>query len=263
MYKLEDIQLPPNFNDLMKDKPGLYRRTRSRFDQLTELEHRESIRHYLAYCTYEDELFGQIIDVLRERKELDNTLVIYLSDHGDYAAEHGLWCKGLPCFKSAYHIPAIVRWPEGIKNDGRIVNSFISLADFAPTILEIAGIGTERKFTGQSLVPFFENEEPVNWRDAIYTQSNGNELYGIQRSVMTDKWKYVHNGFDYDELYDLENDPYEVKNLASDTEYKEVIRNLLGRIWNFAYEHRDVCINSYITVALAPYGPGEAFNTGL
>ncbi len=261
MFAPEDFELPSNFEDRMNDKPGLYRRTRSRFDQLTDDEHRNSIRHYMALCTYEDHLFGQILEELKERGELDNTLVIYLSDHGDYAAEHGLWCKGLPCFKGAYHIPAVVRWPGGIKNSGRIVEAFVSLADFAPTILETAGVKVDRKFTGQSLVPFFNGEEPENWRDAIFTQTNGNELYGIQRSIMTDKWKYVYNGFDFDELYDLENDPDEVKNLASDPEYDYIVKSLMGRIWRFAYEHKDSCVNSYITVSLAPYGPVEAFRT--
>jgi len=259
LYNIEDIELPANFYDEMTDKPNLYMRTRERFDQLTEYEHKEAIRHYLAFCSYEDALFGEIIDELREMDELDNTFVLYVSDHGDYAAEHGLWCKGLPCFKSGYHVPAVIRWPEGIKESDRIVDDFISLADFAPTLLEIAGISVERKFAGQNLVPFLEGERPKQWREEIFTQSNGNELYGIQRSVMTQRWKYVYNGFDYDELYDLQSDPGEMKNLIGEPNYDEITKQLMKKIWRFAYENDDVCINDYIMVALAPYGPAEAF----
>lgn len=261
LYSIDDIELPANFNDRMEDKPALYRRTRSRFDQLSELEHRQAIRHYLAFCSYEDALFGEILQAIEDAGERDNTLVLYLSDHGDYAAEHGLWCKGLPAFQSAYHIPAIVRFPGCIVRPGRDVDAFVSITDFAPTFLELAGIQSRRNFAGKSLVPFFEDTKPSNpWRDAIFTQSNGNELYGIQRSVMTAEWKYVYNGFDFDELYHISQDPGEAVNLINDLSYSGIVKEMCGRLWRFAYEHQDACINSYIMVGLAPWGPGEAFS---
>ncbi len=156
-------------------------------------------------------------------------------------------------------MPALLRWPDGVERPGRKVDAFVSLADFAPTFLEIAGVKPQRTFAGASLVPFLRNETPQEWWDAVFTQSNGNELYGIQRSVMTRDWKYVYNGFDFDELYDLTNDPSETQNLAADPQYTEVVREMAGRMWRFAYDHQDVCINSYIMVGLAPFGPGEAF----
>jgi arylsulfatase A-like enzyme len=260
LYKIDDVHLPENFADRMADKPALYRRTRDRFDQLPEAEHREALRHYLAYCSYVDALFGEVLKAMEETGELDDTLVLYTSDHGDYAADHGLWCKGLPCFRGAYHIPAVVRWPGGVKQPGRTVDAFVSTADFAPTFLEAAGAKVDRPMTGRSLVPFLHDESaPPDWRDAVFTQSNGNELYGIQRSVATRKWKYVYNGFDYDELYDLEADPGETKNLAPDPKYRDVIHDMCHRLWRFAFEHKDVAINDYILVALAPFGPAEAF----
>lgn len=260
LYHIEDIKLPENYADRMHDKPALHRRTRDRFDELPESEHREALRHYLAYCSYVDSLFGEVIKAMEETGELDNTLVLYTSDHGDYAADHGLWCKGLPCFRGAYHIPAVMRWPAGIKNPGRTVEAFVSTADFAPTFLEAAGTPADRPLTGRSLLPFLHGEPPpADWPDAVFTQTNGNELYGIQRSVSTRKWKYVYNGFDYDELYDLEADPGETKNLASDSKYRDVIHEMCHRLWQFAFEHKDVAINDYILVALAPFGPAEAF----
>lgn len=259
MYDINEIELPDNYSDNLADKPNLYQRTKEPFDQLTDEEHREAVRHYLAYCTYQDDLFANVLEALEKSGEKDNTLVIYLSDHGDYMAEHGLWCKGLPCFRSAYHVPAAIRWPDGIKDPGRIVDEFISLADFAPTILELADIDTELDFTGKSLVPFIKNDKVDNWRDAIFTQTNGNELYGIQRSIMTREWKYIYNGFDFDELYDLKDDPEELNNLIDQPEYKETVHRLSRRIWKFAKETEDVCINPYIMVGLAPFGPAEAF----
>lgn len=259
MYNLDDIQLPDNFFDEMKDKPALYRRTKDRYSQLSEHEHRKSILHYLAFCTYEDYLFGRILEALKDKGELENTVIIYTSDHGDYMGEHGLWAKGLPCFHSAYHVPLLIKWPGEVVNPGRTVEEFVSLADLAPTILEIAGIKADREFSGKSLVSFLKGEEPESWRDAVFTQTNGNELYGIQRSVMTEEWKYVYNGFDYDELYNRKEDPDELRNLINDSQYQPVVRELCKRMWEFAYAHGDVCINPYIMVAHVPYGPGIIF----
>ena len=260
MYRLEDIQLPDNFYDDMQDKPSLYRRTRERYSQLSELEHRKSILHYLAFCSYEDYLFGRVIDALKRKGEFENTVIVYTSDHGDYMGEHGLWAKGLPCFQTAYRVPMLIRWPGNVANPGSTIDQFVTLADFAPTILEIAGIKAERSFAGNSLVPLLRGEQPNDWRDAVFTQTNGNELYGIQRSVITKEWKYVYNGFDYDELYDLKNDSKEMYNLINDPKYKHIVRDLCSMMWKFAYEHGDVCVNPYIMTAHAPYGPGIIFS---
>jgi len=259
-YALEDIHLPENFRDTMQDKPALYRKTRRTFDQMTEAEHKDCIRHYLAFCSYEDHLFGQVLEALEASGQAENTLVLYLSDHGDYMGEHGLWCKGLPPFKSAYHFPCIARWPAGIQNPGRETDAFLSLADFAPTFYEMTGIENPLPdfAPGRSLLPFFKDEPPEDWRDALFFQTNGNELYGIQRSIMTRDWKYVYNGFDEDELYDLKNDPDEQFNLAGEERFHSLKVELCKRIWFFAREQQDTCINPYIMVGHAPIGPGVA-----
>jgi arylsulfatase A-like enzyme len=259
MYDINDIELPANFHDDMLDKPNFYRRTKENFDQLTEDEHKKSILHFLAYCTYEDALLGQLLDALEASGQADDTVVIATSDHGDYMGEHGLWAKGVPCFRGAYHVPMIVRWTNGLANPGRDVDEMISLADIAPTMLELADVETDREFVGESLVPFLKDETVNDWRDMMFTQTNGNELYAIQRACFDKDFKMVYNGFDYDELYDLRKDPHELKNVVNDPEYKDVVRRMMKRIWGFAYETDDVCINPYIMVRFAQYGPGIAF----
>lgn len=261
LYDIDDIELPPNYADEMRDKPNFYRRTRDNFDQLTEREHREGIRHYLAYCSYEDALFGRLLETLDKSGQAENTIVMYCSDHGDYMAEHGLWAKGLPCFRGAYHVPMVVRWPKGVLKPGRIVDELVSLADVAPTLLNAAGVEIDegRALVGQSLMPFLRDDHPGAWRDALCTQSNGNELYGIQRSIFNKDYKFVYNGFDYDELYDLKRDPYEMKNVVKDPVYKDVVRELMGRIWKFSHRTGDTCTNPYIMVRFPQYGPAEAF----
>lgn len=254
-YPLEEIELPKSYTDDLLDKPNLYRRTQSRFRQLTEEEQKKSIQHYLAFCSYEDALFGEILDELEKNDLLDSTIVIYLSDHGDYAGAHGLWTKGLPCFKEAYHICSVIGYGR-IRGKGKAVEDLVSLSDYAPTILELAGISVERRFAGRSLVPFLEGAVPENWRTELYTQSNGNELYGIQRGVFDNKFKFVYNGFDFDELYDLVRDPEECHNLAEDENYADVKRLYYKKLWKFAYENQDMLGDSYITTALMDYGAG-------
>ena len=230
-----------------------------RFGQLSEREVREAIRHFWAYCSYLDDLFGQVLAALEDSGQAENTLVLYTSDHADYVGEHGLFAKGIPCFRGAYQIPAVMRWPAGIRIPGRSVDALVSEADFAPTFLDAAGITTDRHFTGTSLMPFLQNQQPEKWRTAIHTQCNGVELYYTQRSVMTKEYKYTYNGFDRDELYDLHIDPHEMHNLVDDPAYESVKRKLCGEMWRFAHSEDDTAINPYITVSLAPYGPAEAF----
>ncbi len=118
---------------------------------------------------------------------------------------------------------------------------------------------TDRCFTGASVVSFLRGETPAEWRDAVHTQCNGLELYYTQRSVMTKEFKYVFNGFDGDELYDLRRDPHEMRNLIDQTGYEDVVRQMCARMWRFAHREEDGAINNYITVSLAPRGPAEAF----
>ena len=285
LYDPKSIELPPNFRDALEDKPRIYQRMRYQYwAQLSDDEVRTAILHYWAKTTMQDALFGLLLDTLEKTGQADNTIVVYLSDHGDYAGAHGLWAKGVPSFCEGYNIPCVIRWPRGIAHPGRQVDAFVSTTDFAPTFLEAAGIpSSDYKMSGASLLPWLRGEMPANWRDAVFSQLNGVELYYTQRIVMTKDYKYVYNGFDYDELYDRNQDPHEMRNLAfpdvqrsrtlveqgrgrgngDDVAWPplsphlaDVRRDLLQRMWKFAQEHKDQIFNPYITVSMAPYGPG-------
>lgn len=262
LYDLDDVALPLNYADTLSDKPVVYQRMRAMYwSQFSEEEARDCLRHYWAYCTMEDDLLGLLLDKLEEVGQVENTLVLFVSDHGEYCGSHGLYCKGVPSFREAYHVPAIVCFPNGIVNPGREENAFVSLADFAPTFIELAGGSVPDGLSGRSLKPFFADAAPNDWRDAVFAQCNGVELYYSQRTVMTRDHKYVYNGFDNDELYDLKNDPHEMINLAPNPAYDEVKHDLVRRMWRFAAQQNDELImNPYHTVALAPWGPADAFN---
>ncbi|MFI3170706.1 MAG: sulfatase-like hydrolase/transferase, partial [Faecalibacterium sp.] len=278
----------------LRDKPNLYRRTRDRFD-LTREEQIESMRRYLAFVSFEDSLFGKLIDTLTETGELENTYVLYLTDHGDYLGAHGLWAKGLPCFQEAYNICTMLGGGDIATHSTS--DALVSIADFAPTILELAGVAKQDipPMVGRSLVPFIEMAAqqvqmsaqvqqtktqaeiahgallpitrnaaaapvslptPAGWRTELFTQTNGNEVYGMQRAVWSHEWKYILNLFDYDELYDLKNDPDEMHNLIEDKAYAPVVKEMCKKIWQFAKATHDNATCPYIMVSLAPYGPG-------
>ncbi len=259
LYDIEDIKLPENFFDTMKDKPVIYQRMREQvFGQFSDYEYKQCIRHFYAFCSYLDDLFGKLMAKLEAIGQKENTLVIYCADHGDYNGEHGLFAKGIPCFKGAYHVPNVMRWPAGIKNTGRTINEFVSLADFAPTFQELAGLKPDETLTGSSLVPFLKDETPEAWRDDIATQCDGVELYYTQRSIKTKDYKYTFNGFDQDELYDLRTDPHEIRNLANNPRFESIKRDMCKRLWRFAKQEQDSANHSYITVGLAAYGPMDS-----
>lgn len=257
----EAAELPPSYADDLRDKPAIYQRLREQlWGQLSPDEVRAARRHYLAYCAYIDHLFGRLLAKLKAIGAEENTVVIFMSDHGDYAGDHGLFCKGIASFRGAYHVPCHVRWPAGKIAAGTINDAFVSLADFGPTFLELAGLSAPAaEFTGRSLLPLLRQATPADWRDHLTAQCNGVELSYTQRIVFTKDWKYVYNGFDRDELYDLRADPHEMTNLAARSEHRDVIRAMCRRMWKFACEQGDDLLSNYFTVTFAPFGPAEAF----
>ncbi|MHB1355409.1 MAG: sulfatase-like hydrolase/transferase [Anaerolineae bacterium] len=259
MYDPADVPLPASFDDDLADKPRIYQRQRQQvWGQMGADEYREAIAHYWGFCTMQDDLLGLALEALEATGQAENTLVLFSSDHGDYAGAHGLFAKGVAAFDECYQVPCVMRWPAGISQPGRTVEAFVNHADMAPTFAALAGAAMPET-SGRSLLPWLNNEAPQDWPDAVYSQFNGVELYYTQRFVRTHEWKYVYNGFDWDELYDLHRDPHCLRNLACDPAYADTVREMCRRMWQFAYAERDTASNSYITVGLAPYGPMEGW----
>jgi arylsulfatase A-like enzyme len=280
-YDQEKIELPVSFSDTLEDKPNIYRRLREQiWGQLSTKEVKSAIANYWANCEQQDAFFGELLDTLEKTGEKDNTLVLFISDHGDYNFSHGLQYMGIPSFREAYHIPAVIRWPSGLKNSGRKVDEFVSIADFAPTFIELADATLKDKKTGRSLKAFLADEAPEDWTDAWFSQTKGNEVYYTQRIVSTKIHKYVYNAFDFDELYDLENDPHEMvnlihpsrhgnnysreqaRNLAKDNpwphlpdELNVIRKDMLRRMWQFALEENDSIFSDFTPCAISSFGP--------
>ena len=257
LYNPDEIPLPPNYADELENRPRLYQRMRKKYSQFSESEVRESIAHYWAYCTMQDEMLGEALSALRETGQEENTLVVFLSDHGDFAGAHGLYAKGIPAFEEGYKIPLIMKWPNGIRNPGRKIDDFASLVDIAPTITELTDTERLKDVSGRSLAPFLRDETPKDWPDAVFGQCNGVEIYYTQRMVRTKKYKLVYNPSAIDELYDMENDPYEMNNLIDDPAMKAVLKELFVKLFTFGARELDY-MSSYHTISHAEFGPAFA-----
>ena len=257
MYNPDDVQLPENYSDEMLDKPQIYQIMRKKYSQYSAREVRESIAQYWGYCTMEDDLVGMVLDTLEQSGQVDNTLVIRISDHGEFCGSHGLYAKGLAAFDESYRIPCVMRWPDGIKNPGRVVDEIVNLCDISPTVTEVAAAEPTVDPSGVSLLQFLRNETPEQWRDAFFSQCNGVEVYYTQRMVRTKKYKLVYNATDVEELYDLEQDPHEMTNIAMQPDMAAIKKELYIKLWENADKEGDY-MSSYHTISHASFGPGVA-----
>lgn len=256
-YAPGSVRPPANASDALVDKPNIYRRLHEQlWDQLSPAQLAETIRHYRAMITFLDDQLGRLLAALERSGQAEDTLVVYTSDHGDYAGAHGLFAKGVPAFDEAYRVPFVVRWPAGIQGAGREVDAFASLLDVGPTLLEAAGAPGLTDVHGRSLLPWLRGETPSAWPDAFHGEFLGHENLYTQRLVRTRRHKYVWNAFDYDELYDLEADPHEMVNRVADPACDGARRELIRRIWDWVDATDDVIRGgTYPMNAILPLGP--------
>lgn len=203
-----------------------------------------AIRYYYAFATLIDEQIGRLLDYLEDSGEIDNTVIIFSSDHGQTLGSHGgLTDKGWHHFEETHRIPLIIRLP-GEQHKGKVINDLVSLTDLYPTILELAGRNLdEKQVHGQSLIPLIEGNSD-GWRDCVVTEFGG--LYHIattQRMIRWKNLKYGYNNWAKDELYDLENDPHETVNQIDNPDYAGRAREMRSRLLQWMEEKNDPALN--------------------
>jgi arylsulfatase A-like enzyme len=210
----------------------------------------DHVKHYHTGIPYMDDHVGIVLNKLKDMGVKENTLVIYTADHGTEPGKSS-------CYEQGIKVPFIVRWPQKVKQ-GTTSGQMIQFVDFLPTFAAIAGteLSSGIIVDGKNILPVFEGKEIQ--RDYLFSEM------GYLRAVYNKKYKYIamrfpkdeidrlrsgelsslsHMGndingfagivasyypgyFDADELYDLENDPYEQNNLAHDPEYADVLKNM-------------------------------------
>lgn len=256
LYDPAAIPKPASFDDPLTDKPAVYRRQRFELWGGMEWEHYAgAIAAYWAYNTFLDDLFGQVLAALEATGRANDTLVLFMTDHGEMMGAHGLFFKGVTAFEECYRIPLAVRWPAGIKG-GTTSREFVSLLDVGPTLLDAAGAPPLPESHGRSFLPLLHGETPADWPQEFLGQFFGSELLYTQRILVTKRWKYVFNGFDFDELYDLQEDPAETKNLYFSADHAPVLYECVRKMWGRALSVGDlITCHGYPTTDLVPLGP--------
>lgn len=247
MYDPENIDLPESYAETDAGKPRVHANYRSYrgVEQFDRDVWKEAIAKYWGFVTLIDDQFGRILDALESTGLTDETVVVHASDHGDFAGGHRQFNKGPLMYDDTYHIPLQVRWP-GVTEPGSVREEPVHLHDLAATFLEMGGVAIPESFDSRSLVPLLDADGPEQesapsaWPDSVFAQYHGDE-FGLytQRMVRTDRYKYVYNAPDVDELYDLEADPAELQNLIDHPDYADVRRELRTRLIDWMEETDD------------------------
>ena len=203
--------------------------------ELADWKFQRYMRDYAKVVKTLDDNVGRVLDYLKEKNLLDNTLVVYTSDQGFYMGEHG-WFDKRFMYEESMRTPLIMRLPKGFDRKGDITE-MVQNIDYAPTFLELAGVPVPEDIHGVSLLPLLKGEHPQNWRNALYYhfyEYPAEHMVKRHYGVRTDRYKLIHfyNDIDMWELYDLQSDPMEMHNLYGQAEYEPVVKELIEELYN-------------------------------
>lgn len=202
---------------------------------MTDDDRRQVTAAYYAMCELIDDQVGRIIRTLDETGQRDNTIVVFMSDHGEMLGDHGIYFKGPHFYDEAVRVPLIISWPERFKC-GLRVDGLAELVDLVPTFLESAGLAVPHRVQGRSLVPHLTGTaDPKCHRDYVFSEYYNSwthkDAYGTM--LRTDKEKIVvYHGTNQGELYNLEADPDEYDNLWDNPDYQSKKLHLMQQCFD-------------------------------
>lgn len=228
-FPLESIQLPPGYQkgDLDDLPPAGKRRGPNRYFAHIQEQHqwKQAIQGYLASIHFADAMLGQVLDALESGPHAENTIVVLWSDHGWHLGEKEHWQK-FTAWRACSRVPLMIRVPQGTPGlpQGSKVTTCdkpVTLLSLFPTLIELCGLKPKSNLDGPSLVPLLRNPES-HWPYVAATYLNEPDSYGLS----TDRWRYIHYANGDEELYNIQTDPYEWKNLAQDTKFAAKIAEM-------------------------------------
>jgi arylsulfatase A-like enzyme len=244
-YDAEKLPAPQYHDGELDSKPvfqridhqAAYGGTGISFAKTDDRTHRQITAAYYAMIEQVDTEVGRMMKVLEQTGQADNTIVIFMSDHGEMLGDHGIYLKGPYFYDCAIRVPLIIRWPgkykAGLKSD-----ALVEMVDLAPTLMEAAGVPVPSGVQGRSLTPVLTGKS-ARHRDSIYSEHfDSSFLYDpppMAACVRTESHKlsYYH-GLSTGELYDLRKDPGEFENLWASAAAKdirqEMMEKLMGRM---------------------------------
>jgi choline-sulfatase len=218
-YIEQDICIP-KVEDKGSPRDPAQEKRRGKWSHLTDHEIRQMMAGYFGMVEVADRSVGSIIGFLDKRGILENTWIIWTSDHGEQLYDHGLFLK-FCMYEESVHVPLTIAGP-GIP--AGVETALVEHVDLFPTLCEVAGLDVPETCSGRSLLPILQSPGvvPPDWRDRVYSQINDLEM------VRSRDWKLVTRAGKPVELYDLANDPGETNNRVTHAELAGVIEELLG-----------------------------------
>lgn len=212
---------PERFVDMYNeaDMPLPVRNEGDNFNDHSDSHWQKVKAYYYAMISQVDEEVGRILSALEESGKLDDTLIIFTSDHGEYLGDYGRVQKGGP-EDSSSHVPLLFKG-QGIGN-GKY-GEMTEAIDIAPTILDYCGVQVPPFMQGQSLMPLFKGQEFKARNSALIELKHPFE--SAYKAVRTEEFLYMAEA-DNEELYDLRENPYALKNVAGETEYSQTLSEM-------------------------------------
>lgn len=190
---------------------------------------REGRAYYHTLVRLIDREMGRILESLDELGLAENTIVVFTTDHGELLGDHGIWLKGPFHYEELVRVPLIVRWPRRIPG-GRRHDAPVSHVDVVPTLLEAADVDGAGALDGASLLGQLAGEEARS-REHAFVECVDDPRGLRLKTIVTREWKAtLYHGERFGELYDLRNDPGELRNLWDDPEYQRTRAELVARI---------------------------------
>jgi arylsulfatase A-like enzyme len=257
-YEVEAIPLADNVHDDLAGRPGIYRKSAHVWRHMTDRQRREAAACYYASITEIDEQFGRILDQVEQAGQMDNTIVVLTSDHGELLGAHGMYCKNFSAYEEIYNIPLIMAGPD--LTEGMTTSARVGLHDLGPTLLDLVGCPPIENSDSQPFAPVLRDPHihEANYTTG-YAEYFGGRMILTQRVVWDGPWKFVFNGFDFDELYNLDEDPGELNNLADQAAHRDRLRTMTAAMWQKIEETGDHSLarSTYPPLRVAPFGPGR------
>ncbi len=191
---------------------------------------------YFGMVKCVDDNVGKILARLRQADLLKRTIVLFTSDHGDLCGEHGRHNKGVP-YEASARIPFVLYCPGKVKG-GTVVRQALGCVDFLPTILALMGVETAGKEEGRDASALFAGKAPADWKDIAFFRgtSSGKPNW---LAAATARYKLVYAPRDEPWLFDLEEDPNELRNLFRESDHREIVRSLSRDLLAYCKTHHD------------------------
>lgn len=208
--------------------------------ELAIWKYQRYMKDYLRCIQSVDDNVGRLTEYLKANGLDKNTIVIYTSDQGFYVGEHG-WFDKRWMYEESFRTPLIIKWP-GVTNKKMITASMVQNLDFAETLLEMAGLPIPSDMQGKSIVPVLKGQQKGNLHDALYYHFYENIEHKVAKhvGVRTDRYKliyyYEHKEW---ELYDLEKDRNEMRNLYKDASYQTVVQTMKAKLKQLKEQYKD------------------------